>query len=210
MKVIGAGLGRTGTTSLKLALEQLTGGACYHMFILADRPSDVAVWGAAARGEPVDWKSFLGEFDAAVDWPASAFWEEISQAFPDAIILLSTRDSGETWWQSAAKTIIPTLQEDPPPPERAAQRAMVRDLMARRFTPDWGDETAARSAYEQHNARVRALAPPERLVEWQPGDGWEPIARALGVPVPDEPFPHRNTGAEFRSRVGTQLPPQGG
>jgi hypothetical protein len=79
---------------------------------------------------------------------------------------------------------------------------MVDDLFANTFTADWADEAMAKQAYEEHNAAVRAAVDPARLVDWQPGDGWEPICRALALPVPDDPFPHVNTTAEFRSMIG--------
>ena len=97
LKVVGAGLGRTGTHSLKIALEQLLGGPCYHMLEVFGRPDDIPVWHAAVNGEMPDWNSFLSEYRAAVDWPASAFWREILAANPDAVVLLSSRDT-EGWW----------------------------------------------------------------------------------------------------------------
>ena len=98
LRVVGAGLGRTGTHSLKLALEQLLDGRCYHMSELFDREDDTAVWAAATRGEEVDWAVLLSEFAATVDWPACAFWEQIASAAPDAVVLLSLRESPEAWW----------------------------------------------------------------------------------------------------------------
>jgi hypothetical protein len=97
LRVVGAGLGRTGTNSLKVALEELLGGPCYHMFELARRDHDTPGWRAAVRGEAVDWDALLGGYVAAVDWPACAFWSELWQANPEAIVLLSTRDSAQTW-----------------------------------------------------------------------------------------------------------------
>src|SRR5258708_3594112 len=109
LRVVGAGLGRTGTNSLKLALEQLLGGPCYHMFELARRDADTPAWKAAVQGEAIDWGALLGEYVATVDWPAAAFWREIWSANPDAIVLLSSRDSAQTWWESMERTIVPTL-----------------------------------------------------------------------------------------------------
>jgi hypothetical protein len=79
---------------------------------------------------------------------------------------------------------------------------MATDMLRIRFTSEWRDEEAAKAAYDRHNAEVRASVPPERLVEWHPGDGWEPLCRAVGVPVPDAPFPHVNTTEEFRAGLG--------
>lgn len=195
LRVVGAGLGRTGTLSLKLALERLLGGPCYHMLEVFEHPAHVAQWHAAARGEPPDWRELLAGYRAAVDWPASAFWPELARAFPDALVLLSVRDA-DAWWRSAEKTIFPTIG-------RAAGewRAMIDALFAARFTPHVDDRAAATEAYERHNARVREEVPAHRLLEWRPGDGWEPLCAALELPVPDEPFPHANTTEEFLERL---------
>jgi hypothetical protein len=201
LEVVGAGLGRTGTNSLKLALERLLGGRCYHMFEAIERPDDTVVWHAAVRGERVDWASFLREYVAAVDWPACAFWSELLEANPGAHVLLSTRDSAEKWWESMEETIVATVTSPVPPgePDLAARRAMIRDLMTRRFDPGWTGRDAAIAAYERHNSAVRRAVPAERLIDWRPGDGWEPICEALGIEVPDEAFPHVNTAAEFKA-----------
>jgi Sulfotransferase domain len=202
IQVVGAGLGRTGTHSLKHALELLLGAPCYHMMEVFGRPDDIPVWHAAVDGEMPDWNDFLSGFHASVDWPASAFWREILAANPDAIVLLSSRDTAG-WWKSANNTIFQiAARPAPPDPVAQAQMAMAKDMFAKRFTPNWLDETEAKRAFEQHNADVRASVPKDRLVDWHPGDGWEPICSALDVPVPSEPFPHSNTTDEFRAMAG--------
>lgn len=201
LKVVGAGLGRTGTHSLKLALESLLGERCYHMIEVFGNPDHVPMWHQAALGQMPDWEELFAGYGAAVDWPAAAFWEEQSEAFPDALILLSTRDSAG-WWRSCDSTIFQVFRkaDDTMPAEWTA---MVTELFGK-FAGGTLDEASAISAYERHNAHVRATAPADRLLEWHPGDGWEPICGALGVPVPDEPFPHVNTTAEFRSMAGLE------
>jgi len=202
--VVGAGLGRTGTNSLKLALEQLLEGPCYHMFEVIQRPADTAVWHAAALGEPVDWDVIFADYVATVDWPAAAFWREINAANPDALVLLSTRDSAETWWGSMSRTIAATLSRPVPAEETddVKRRAMIVEMMKARFTADFANREAAIAAYEAHNQEVRRSVAPERLIEWQPGDGWEPICAALELPAPARAFPHENTTADFRSALG--------
>ncbi len=202
LRVIGAGLGRTGTTSLQGALEILLGGRCYHMHEVFPRPDDVPVWHAAALGEMPDWDEFLKEFVAAVDWPASAYWESLAAAYPDAPIMLSTRCDSETWWRSASKTIIPATYQA----EDSPWRRMFLDMLKHRFTEDFQIKAAAIAAYEAHNAHVRATAPAARLLEWQAEDGWEPLCAALGLPVPNQPFPHSNTSEEFQERIGSDDP----
>jgi hypothetical protein len=205
VRVVGAGLGRTGTASLQLALQQLLDGRCYHMGETFGRPNDLLVWQAAAHGTMPDWDEFLAEFVATVDWPACAFWRELADANPDAIVLLSTRTSADAWWKSAHDTIFQVHHRDLPP-EHAdlmdAQLAMVEAVFVNTFCREWEDETAAKRAYEKHNDAVRAEVDPARLVDWQPGDGWEPICEALGVSVPTEPFPHVNSTADFRAMIG--------
>jgi len=203
LRVVGAGLGRTGTHSLKLALEQLLGGPCYHMSELIEREADTATWAAAVAGEDVDWAAFLSEFSATVDWPACAFWEPIAAAHPDAVVVLSLRESAEAWAKSFERTIAQALQKEVPPEDQGwvERRRMVLAMVESTFTPDWRDRDGAIAGYIRHNDRVRQAVDPARLVEWRPGDGWEPICRALGVETPEEPFPHTNTTADLRAQT---------
>jgi hypothetical protein len=174
------------------------------------RPDDIPVWHAAANGEMPDWSSFLADYVAAVDWPVCAFWRELADEFPDAVVLLSTRSSADAWWTSANDTIFQiSIREIPSDGTDVfgAQLAMVKDLFTNTFTPNWADEAAAKRAYEEHNAAVRAAIDPARLVDWQPDDGWEPICAALSLPVPADPFPHVNTTADFRAMGGLDAEP---
>ncbi len=200
LKVVGAGLGRTGTLSLKQALELLLGQPCYHMLEVFGREDHVAKWQAAIDGTMPDWDEMFEGFAAVVDWPAAAFWREIADADPDAPVLLSTRATPDEWWQSANRTILEVFRSQAP--EENAWHRMVVDLFEKRFVHDFLDADTAKAAYERHNDEVRRTIDPGRLVEWQPGDGWDPLCKALGVDVPDEPFPHTNTTEEFRSRAG--------
>jgi hypothetical protein len=193
LRVVGAGLGRTGTTSLKLALERLLGAPCYHMMEVFTHPEHVPAWHAAADGKMPDWHEVMRGFSAAVDWPASAFWPELSRAFPDALILLSVRDP-DSWWDSASQTIFPRTLNAP----RDEWYAMVEAMFRNRFTAALDDRAACIAAFERHNAEVRRTAPRQRLLEWTAGDGWGPLCAALGVPVPDEPFPRINTRDDWK------------
>jgi hypothetical protein len=199
IRIVGAGLGRTGTHSLKVAIERLLDGPCYHMIEVFPRPDDVAVWQAAMIGEPVDWDALFDGFVATVDWPGAGAWREIAAAYPGAPVLLSTRRTADEWWLSASRTIFQAMDAMPPEMESWHEMAMA---MLRRLTPEWPDEAATKAAYERHNAEVRAETAPSRLFEWQPHDGWGPLCAALGQPVPDEPFPVTNTTAEFRANLG--------
>ena len=205
LRVVGAGVGRTGTHSLKLALEQLLGGRCYHMMEVFGNAEHIPLWRQAAAGQAVDWDRLFDGYDAAVDWPAAAFWEPIAAAYPDAVVLLSTRDSAETWWKSANGTIFEVTRRAAPPGLEDFG-AMWQEVASRGFTERFDEREPAIEAYEAHNAAVREAVPADRLLEWQPGDGWEPLCARLGVPVPDEPFPHVNTSEDFRAMAGFDKP----
>jgi len=196
IKVVGAGVGRTGTLSLKTALEQLTGQPCYHMLEVFGHPEHVPVWREAAEGGKVDWTGLLDGYGASADFPACLFWQEILEANPGAVVVLSTRKDSKTWWESASQTIL-AIDGSHLPPEMKEWFEMWRAVTTARFTPNWTDENAARAAYDRHNAEVRAAAPPDRLVDRQPGDGWSPLCLALGIDEPTDPFPHLNTREEF-------------
>jgi Sulfotransferase domain len=201
LRVVGAGLARTGTASLKLALEQLLGGPCYHMFELFAHPAHVPAWHQAARGQAPDWDQFLGGYAAAVDLPASAFWRELATASPNALIILSVRESSEEWWDSISQTLA--SQSPPMPPLEVLEAGfmdMITAVLSRVGMTVPAGKDAMIAAYQRHNDTVRELAPPGRLLEWRPSDGWAPITEALGLPEPDMPFPRVNTRAEFRAR----------
>ncbi len=200
LQVVGAGLGRTGTHSLKLALEQLLAGPSYHMLEVFGHPEHIPEWQRAVHGETPDWDFIFDGYVAAVDWPVAAFYDQLMEVYPEAIVVLSCREDGEQWWASANATIfqaIDRLGEGPP-----GQQQMVYDLLDLRFTPDWRQHDASVAAYVRHNEEVRKRVPPGRLVEWRTGDDWGPLCQALGVPEPADPFPHVNTRAEFRAMIG--------
>lgn len=204
MRVIGSGLGRTGTKSLKAALELLLDAPCYHMVECFERPDHPALWQRAIAEGDVDWPMLLDGYAAAVDWPAAACWKEMADAFPDAIILHSERPA-DAWFRSADRTIFegfkkPRAEWDEPGTN--AWWDMAITMFEQRFTPDFLERDAAMAAVEAWNADVRATAPADRLVIWETGAGWEPICEALELPVPDRPFPHTNSTEEFRERAG--------
>ncbi|MDQ1397811.1 MAG: hypothetical protein QOG64_3070, partial [Acidimicrobiaceae bacterium] len=198
LRVVGAGVGRTGTHSLKIALEELLGAPCHHMLEIIGDPTQTAGWTAAVNGEP-DWPLIFERYAAVVDWPGAAFWRELHDEYPEALVLLSVRDPQE-WYRSASNTIFQSF--DHMPPEMAPWMDSVRCLLRERFCDDMGNPAAMIDAFERHNAAVKATVPADRLLVWQPGDGWEPICERLGLPVPTEPFPITNTTDEFRAMLG--------
>jgi len=204
LKVIGAGLGRTGTMSLKLALEELGFGPCYHMMEVFPRPQHVPVWHAAGRGEKVDWNALFEGFNATVDWPSSRFWRELSQAYPKAKVILTPRPA-EAWYKSFKETIVEYALAGGLPPEGHPRRAwseMVHLIITEQtFHNRLDDKRAVIAAYEAHNAEVRRTIPKERLLEFDVAQGWEPLCRFLGAPLPATPFPKTNSTVEFQDRA---------
>jgi sulfotransferase family protein len=198
LRVVGAGLPRTGTKSLKEALELLLGGRCYHMAEVLDHLEEVDVWAAALRGDEPDWETWPPDCVAAVDWPASVFWRELADAHPHAVILLSTRESATQWWESCDATILPIARKNDWP-EHEDWLALFHGMLEREIGENWDDQGAAEAYYERYNAAVRRDAPPDRLLEFRATDGWEPLCAALGLPVPEEPFPRTNTRAEWNA-----------
>jgi Sulfotransferase domain len=191
LKVVGAGLGRTGTKSLKFALERLLGKPCYHMAEVFSHPEHIPLWHAASQGESIDWSVVFDGYIATVDWPSSSFWLELSTIYSDSLVILSHRDA-DSWWQSASSTIFPRIRES-----EGVWRSMIDELFENRFTSDTTNRLACIEAFNQHNELVRNSGLGDRLIEWELGDGWEPLCRALDMEIPDELFPHANSTATF-------------
>lgn len=194
LEVIGAGLGRTGTTSLKLALEKLLSGSCYHM-ANASRPDHIASWHAAAQQDYPDWGKLFQGYTAVTDWPAAAFYKQLMQAYPEAKIVLSYRDP-EAWYHSCQNTIFPKIKQ-----VQGEWGDMIRAVVFGSFISDLDNKQACIEAYLTHLEQVRSDVPKDRLIEWQTGDGWQPLCDGLGIEVPNEPFPHVNTTSDFQQRA---------
>jgi hypothetical protein len=192
LRVIGAGLPRTGTSSQRRALEHLLGGRCMHMSAIDGHPFNLGLgWQQALDGRRTDWLQVLEGYVAALDWPTSMFWHDLSKAFPDALVLLSVRDSTEQWWHSMDKTVL-TVGRMALAPDWEDGRDLVTLLERFAGTEQWDDPAVLMAAYERHNALVRQTVPPQRLLEWRATEGWAPICRALDLSVPAMPFPHLN------------------
>ncbi len=173
LQVVGAGLGRTGTNSVKVALERLLGGRVHHMYeVFLDGHRQFPLWQAAADGAPYEqWASALDGFVGAVDWPSCRWYELLSAENPDAIVVLSRRRDADTWWRSADRTIFQNLRTGPTDDPGLG---MIRTLLTGHIG-SYDDPTTAMAAYDRHNDDVRERIPPDRLVEWQPEDGWTPL-----------------------------------
>jgi hypothetical protein len=196
LSVIGAGFGRTGTLSLKLALEQLGLGPCYHMVEVFKDPKAPGYWEAAADGAPVDWETVFTGYGCTVDWPSATFWRELAQAFPQAKVILSVRDP-ESWFASTQATIFRRGFDDMDDPFQRMAAKVIGDLFERRLD----DKARLIEVFERHNEEVRRALPPERLLVYEVSQGWGPLCDFLGVPAPSGPMPKVNSTEEFQQRV---------
>jgi hypothetical protein len=153
-------------------------------------------WSLAQAGGTPDWNQLLNEYVATVDWPASMFWRELSEACPDSLVLLSVRDSAETWWQSLNESILPVARKALTPDWKEGRGLL--DLFERfTQTKDWDDPATLMGAYERHNEDVSKTIPAHRLLVWQASEGWPPICQALNLSIPGEPFPWTNLRREW-------------
>jgi hypothetical protein len=218
MQVIGAGFPRTGTTSLKAALELLGFGPCYHMFEVLTNPDHVDRWLSTVSDGPVDWGRVFDGYRSATDWPASFFWRELADAYPDAKILLSVRDPHR--WYASFQTLISQAPPPAPPSEAPEDLPPVMAIMTRMrpvldkiatttFGPDLSfgttpDEETAVAVFRRHERQVRQALPADRLLVFDVREGWGPLCAFLGVDAPDEPFPHLNDG-DFMRRMLPEL-----
>jgi hypothetical protein len=209
LSVIGAGYPRTGTMSLKLALEVLDLGPCHHMIELFQHPEQWPKWSKVFDGEAIDWDDVYEGYKSATDAPTCWFYRELAERYPQAKIILSLR-SAESWWRSASATVMSAMNRD-----RMAESPMAslmtkmgaymvkRGAMGVTGNAPQGafvtqpDQATAMAAFEAHNAEVQKVIPKDRLLIFQAKDGWGPLCEFLGVPVPDRAYPHVNSTAEF-------------
>ncbi len=196
MKIIGAGFGRTGTLSLKVALEKLGYGPCYHMLEVFKHPGHIRIWQAAADGQTVDWDALFAGYQAVLDYPASGFYKELMAAYPEARVILTVRDPSR-WYESTYETIyqgaaLPGWLMALIPPLRGFSRMVRATVWDRLFEGKFGDRTHALEVFDRHIEEVQRVIPPERLLTYRVSEGWEPLCVFLGTPVPDGPFPHVN------------------
>ena len=198
MNLIGAGFGRTGTLSLKQAIEKIGAGPCYHMQEVA-KNQHAAQWRAAAKGEAQPWDEVFDGFEATVDWPACTFWRELAAHYPGAKVLLSVRDP-ERWYDSVANTIYKAMKASEGLTEGpiGIHMAMARRLVLENtFDGRFEDRAHAIDVFQRHNEAVEKEIPAERLLVCEVGSGWEPLCSFLDKPIPDEDFPHVNSTEEF-------------
>jgi hypothetical protein len=205
LSIIGAGFGRTGTASLKIALEMLGFGPCYHMSEVLTRRGHVGLWSDVAKGRP-DWGAIFADYRATVDFPAANYWRALSAHYPKAKVILSVRDP-DSWFQSTQETILS-------PRMIALARGTPWGEMVERTIHDFFDgkphdrETLLR-VFNAHNASVKAAFGPERLLVFEAREGWAPLCAFLGAPVPDAPYPRVNSKEEVEAMFAFIASPAG-
>jgi hypothetical protein len=217
LKVIGAGLGRTGTESLKMALEQLGFGACYHMFELMKHPEQLPEWEKLNRGETPDYDFLFRGYQATADFPAALYYREFMAQYPEAKVVLTVRDA-DKWYDSASKTILrkipavfmalmpvfglfsKTARSYP-----AIHRYALEVIHDGFFDGRTHDREYTKAIFNAWNEEVKRTVPAGLLLVFEVKEGWEPLCRFLGVPVPATPFPHANAGESFDRKVARRI-----
>jgi hypothetical protein len=213
MKVIGAGMPRTGTLTQKVALEMLGLGPCYHMVdVLADL-EQATLWEEALDGR-ARWPRIFSGFDSTVDWPGGYFYRELVEFYPQAKVVLSVRDAA-AWERSMRQTVwsvrhgeslirlLSSAQACVNPQWAGFLNMIDRLLWEGRGTFASGNDEPQQmiETMHRHNEAVKAAVPAERLLVWSVTEGWEPLCEFLELPVPEQPFPHVNDRREFLDRI---------
>jgi len=201
LRVIGAGFGRTGTDSMREALDLLGFGPCHHMVEVNAHEGQKKMWRAFVRGAAFGWEELFEGYASCVDWPSAHYWRELAAFYPAARVVLTYR-TPESWWESFEKTIVKGLEMSTEPESLGI--ALIRDKV---FGGRPGDRAHAMAIYEENVNAVRAALSPERLLVHHLGDDWEPLCAHLGVPVPAQPYPSRNTAKEFQQAILNKTPP---
>ena len=202
MKVLGAGFGRTGTMSLKIALEKLGIGPCYHMREVVSHPSHIKIWYDISHGEHPNWDRLFSGFNSAVDFPVCLFYEELVNKFPDAKFILTLRDF-DTWYESTANTIykVPTMLPDwfkrVVYPIRMFIELQVNLIWVGLFKNNFSDKESTELVYNEHIESVKKTIPADKLLIYRVNEGWGPLCEFLNVDKPEIPFPKVNDTAEM-------------
>jgi hypothetical protein len=207
LKVIGAGLGRTGTLSLKLALEHIGLGPCYHMSeMLSQIRGHLPLWVESAKGKP-QWDTIFANYRSTTDYPGCMFWRQLVAKYPDAKVILSTRDA-DKWFESGAATVFSSehrkMFEGNPQMAEFFELTVFGDLESR-----LGDRAKMIDYFNAWNQAVIDEVPADKLLVHRSSDGWEPLCEFLGVAVPTESYPRVNSREEMTRRTG-QIETQAG
>jgi hypothetical protein len=201
LSVIGAGFGRTGTMSLKLALEQLGLGPCYHMVEVFKNPEAPGYWEAAADRQSLDWEEVFAGYHSTVDWPSATFYRELAEAYPEAKVVLTLR-APKAWFASTQATIFKQGFDGADHPFAR----MTSKVIGRLFDLRMHDEAHCIEVFNRHNETVQRVIPKERLLVYDLAEGWSPLCGFLGVPVPEAPMPKANSTEDFQREIAGRLP----
>ncbi len=202
LKIVGSGLGRTGTKSMQTALNMLGFGPCHHMVEVFAHPESIPLWIEAGAGRP-DWDAIFAGYQSMVDYPGAGHWKALADYYPDAKVLHTVRDP-DRWFESTQETIFApgSATTVPEGPMSAFFDSFIGDIR-----PHLQDRAFMTDHFRRHTEAVKAAIAPERLLIYEAGQGWEPLCAWLGVPVPAEPYPSENDRAAFKARVQSGQPP---
>jgi hypothetical protein len=196
LKIVGSGLGRTGTKSMQTALNMLGFGPCHHMVEVFAHPESVPWWIEAGAGRP-DWDKIFAGYTSMVDYPGAHYWRELAAHYPGAKVLHTERDP-DKWFDSTQATIFApgSLATMPEGPMAQFFASFMNDIRAH-----LQDRAYMTAHFRRHNEEVKRTIPPERLLIYEAGQGWAPLCKFLNVPVPEAPYPSENSSADFIARV---------
>ncbi|MDG2175913.1 MAG: sulfotransferase [Gammaproteobacteria bacterium] len=204
LQVVNAGFGRTGTKSIKMALEELGFGPCHHMEEVFNNPSQLSYWEKAADGEKMDWDEVFKSYQSAVDWPSAHFWKELADFYPESKVLLSVRPA-EQWWASYSETIKKLLEmRDEIPEDYPRTVSYMADKIVTELTFEnaTDDKEFVLSKFQQRIDDVKEAIPTDRLLIFQVTEGWAPLCGFLNVPIPEGDFPRSNAKVDFWDQFG--------
>jgi len=209
MKVICAGLAKTGTTSLAKALQVLG----YNVYDFQEHYEiHFQQWlDSFETDRHPNFKEIYQGVDAVTDVPPAFWFEEISADFPEAKIILTVRDSEDAWlksWKEHLQLgskmlpfyarilfyIVPWMKKT----------KHFFDTLHHAIYGSFDPEATAlyRVKYRQHNERVQAVIPAEKLLVFNVKQGWKPLCEFLGCDVPSTPFPRVNVAhSDTKSKI---------
>jgi len=206
LKIIGAGFGRTGTLSLKVALEQLGYGPCHHMKEVMLNNDQAEWFSQASKGVEVDWHEVFNKYSSAVDWPAAAYYQELADSFPDAKIVLGVRDP-DAWYESVENTIFRVIPNFPNwirfifPRSDKVFNMIEKTIWQGEFSGQFEDKRIAIQVFNERINTIKKMFPPERLLIHTSKDGWEPLCEFLDVEIPETPYPWVNDSAKIKRAI---------
>jgi len=206
LEVIGSGLSRTGTMSLKTALEILGFKPCYHGSESVKRISHIdAFYGLACQGKPIDWQMIFRNYKATVDAPACLHYQALMQVYPEAKVIHTIRDP-DKWYDSSYENIYRIADVVPGWLQKCSKTfrhviAIMNSYWVGFFDGRFEDREYAINKFNEYNLEVQQNVPAERLLIYEVKQGWGPLCTFLNVPVPAVPFPHKNDAKTLQRQL---------